>query len=238
MKSAQRRNARAEPPVRVVEYGELAHEASAARGRRPSVAAAPVWRNARRERLERAVREILSAIGEDPDREGLRETPARVARLYEELFSGLTADPAAILSKSLHEPYAGTVLLRDIPLVSVCEHHLLPFAGLVHVAYAPGKKLVGLSKLVRLVDALARRPQVQERLTEQIAAAIMRHLGARGAAVRVQAVHGCMTVRGVRKPGTSVVTTALHGCFRDDPAARAEALALFGGSARLPAAGL
>jgi GTP cyclohydrolase I len=183
------------------------------------------------------VREILAAVGEDPDREGLRETPARVARLYEELFAGLGADPRAVLAKSFAEPHAGTVLLREIPFVSVCEHHLLPFTGVCHIAYAPGQRLAGLSKLARLVDALAARPQLQERLTEQVAQAIMEHLGARGAAVRIQAVHSCLTLRGAKKPGTSVVTTALCGLFCDDPAARAEVLALFGGSADLPPAG-
>jgi len=214
--------------VRVVEFAELGEELSPEGAERvPSEPGRT--KPVARARIARAVREILSAIGEAPDRPGLRETPERVARTYEELFAGLAGDPGEVLAKSLGESYAGTVALRDIPLFSICEHHLLPFVGVCHIAYAPDGKVVGLSKLARMVELLARRPQVQERLTEQAADAIMEHLGARGAAVRICAVHSCMTIRGVHKPGTSVVTTTLRGVFRDDPASRAEVLALFDG---------
>ena len=161
-----------------------------------------------RPRIERAVREILLAVGEDPDREGLRETPARVARMYAELFAGLHDDPRRHLVKSFREKCDEVVLVRDISFNSMCEHHLLPFMGKAHVAYLPRERVVGLSKLARVVESVARRPQVQERMTEQIADILVEELKAKGVAVVIEAVHTCMTIRGVRKPGSICVTSA------------------------------
>ena len=177
-------------------------------------------------RIERAVREILLAVGEDPDREGLQKTPSRVARSYAELMSGLRVDPTDHLKTVFHERYDEIVLLRDIEFHSLCEHHLLPFTGRAHVAYLPGGKVVGLSKLARLVDGFARRPQVQERLTTQIADALMESLHPAGAAVVIEAVHTCMTIRGAKKHGSVMVTSALRGTFKEDVASRAEILSL------------
>jgi GTP cyclohydrolase I len=177
-------------------------------------------------RIERAVREILLAVGENPDREGLAQTPARVARSYAELLSGLSENPRTHLRTVFNERYDEIVLLRDINFNSVCEHHLLPFMGRAHVAYLPDGKVVGLSKLARLVEGYARRPQVQERLTTQIADALMEELNPIGAACVVEAVHTCMTIRGVRKPGSVMVTSALRGIFKDSPTSRAEVMAL------------
>lgn len=183
-------------------------------------------------RIAHAVREILLAVGEDPDREGLSETPARVARSYAELLSGLHDDPKAHLRTVFHERYDEVVLLRDINFHSLCEHHLLPFTGKAHVAYLPDGKVVGLSKLARLVDGFARRPQVQERLTNQIVDALMDELQPLAAACVIEATHLCMTLRGARKPGSVMVTSALRGCFKDEPASRAEILSLMYGSSR------
>jgi len=177
-------------------------------------------------RIERAVREILLAIGEDPDREGLQKTPSRVARSYRELMAGLRADPREHLKTVFHERYDEIVLLRDIEFHSLCEHHLLPFTGRAHVAYLPAGRVVGLSKLARLVEGFARRPQVQERLTTQIADALMDELSPMGAACVVEAVHTCMTMRGVKKHGSVMVTSALRGIFKDNPPSRAEILSL------------
>jgi GTP cyclohydrolase I len=177
-------------------------------------------------RIERAVREILLAVGEDPDREGLVKTPNRVARSYAELMAGLRTDPKAHLKTVFHERYDEVVILRDIEFHSLCEHHLLPFTGRAHVAYLPGGKVVGLSKLARLVEGYARRPQVQERLTTQIADALMEELAPTGAACVIEAVHTCMTIRGAKKPGSVMVTSALRGQFKDCPMSRAEILAL------------
>lgn len=182
-------------------------------------------------RIERAVREILLAIGEDPQREGLAQTPQRVARSYAELMAGLREDPRLHLKTVFHERYDEIVLLRDIEFYSLCEHHLLPFMGRAHVAYLPDGKVAGLSKLARLVEGYARRPQVQERLTTQIADALMEELSAVGAACVIEAVHTCMTIRGVRKPGSVMVTSALRGIFKDSPSSRAEVLALIGSNA-------
>ncbi|HEX4053267.1 MAG TPA: GTP cyclohydrolase I FolE [Tepidisphaeraceae bacterium] len=182
-------------------------------------------------RIERAVREILLAIGEDPQREGLAQTPQRVARSYAELMAGLREDPRLHLKTVFHERYDEIVLLRDIEFYSLCEHHLLPFMGRAHVAYLPDGKVAGLSKLARLVEGFARRPQVQERLTTQIADALMEELSAVGAACVIEAVHTCMTIRGVRKPGSVMVTSALRGIFKDSPSSRAEVLALIGSNA-------
>jgi GTP cyclohydrolase I len=177
-------------------------------------------------RIEKAVREILLAVGEDPSREGLAKTPSRVARSYAELMSGLRVDPRRHLKTVFHERYDEVVLLRDIAFHSLCEHHLLPFTGRAHVAYLPAGKVVGLSKLARLVDDYARRPQVQERLTMQIADALMDELNAVGAVCVVEATHTCMTIRGVKKPGSTMVTSALRGIFKDNAASRSEVLSL------------
>ena len=183
-------------------------------------------------RIERAVREILLAVGEDPDREGLRETPARVARMYAELFGGLHEDPRRHLRKFFTEKCDEVVLVRDISFNSMCEHHMLPFMGTAHVAYLPGDRVIGLSKLARVVEEVARRPQVQERMTEQIANLLVEELHAKGVAVVIEAVHTCMTIRGVRKPGSVCVTSAMKGCFRTKPSTRAELMTLIYGDRR------
>ena len=177
-------------------------------------------------RIEKAVREILLAIGEDPNREGLLKTPNRVARAYGELTAGLSEDPRVHLRTVFHERYDEVVLLRDIEFHSICEHHLLPFTGRAHVAYLPDGKVVGLSKLARLVEGFARRPQVQERLTGQIADALMEELNPMGSACVIEATHTCMTIRGAKKPGSVMVTSALRGIFKENAASRAEVLAL------------
>ena len=164
-------------------------------------------------RIEAAVREILSAVGEDPDREGLIETPARVARMYAELFRGLHEEPREHLQKFFTEQYDEIVLVRDISFNSMCEHHMLPFMGKAHIGYLPDGKVVGLSKLARVVESIARRPQVQERMTETIANLLVEELNAKGVAVIIEAVHTCMTVRGVRKPGSVCVTSAYQRRF-------------------------
>ena len=181
-------------------------------------------------RLERAVREILIAVGEDPDREGLLKTPNRVARAYAEMLSGMKSDPRQYLRTVFTERYDEVVLLRDIEFHSMCEHHLLPFTGRAHVAYLPDGKVVGLSKLARLVDGFAHRPQVQERLTTQIADAMMEELNPIGAACVIEATHTCMTIRGAHKPGSVMVTSALRGIFRENPSSRNEIIALLHGS--------
>lgn len=177
-------------------------------------------------RIEKAVREILLAVGEDPEREGLIRTPNRVARAYGELMAGLQDDPRRHLKTVFNERYDEVVLLRDIEFHSLCEHHLLPFTGRAHVAYLPDGKVVGLSKLARLVEGFARRPQVQERLTTQIADAIMEELSPIGSACVIEAVHTCMTIRGAKKHGSTMVTSALRGIFKENPASRAEILSL------------
>ena len=182
-------------------------------------------------RIERAVREILFAIGEDPDREGLKKTPNRVARAYGELMAGLHVDPREHLKTVFHEHYQEIVLLRDIEFHSLCEHHLLPFTGRAHVAYLPDGRIVGLSKLARVVEGYARRPQVQERLTTQIVDALMEELNPIGAACVIEAVHTCMTIRGVKKHGSVMVTSELRGIFKENPASRAEILSLIYGTA-------
>ena len=179
-------------------------------------------------RIERAVREILIAIGEDPDRDGLIDTPARVARAYAEQFSGLSQHPEDVLGTVFDADHDELILVRDIEIYSTCEHHLVPFFGRAHVAYIPNEKgqITGLSKLARLVDVYARRPQVQERMTSQIADALMRVLEPRGALVVIEAEHLCMSMRGVRKPGAKTVTSAVRGCIRDSARTRAEAMSL------------
>jgi GTP cyclohydrolase I len=184
-------------------------------------------------RIERAVREILLAVGEDPDREGLRETPARVARMYGELLGGLKADPSRHLKKFFSEKYDEIVLVRDISFNSLCEHHLLPFVGKAHIGYLPEGRVVGLSKLARVIEDIARRPQVQERMTEAIADLLMGELQAKGVAVVVEATHTCMTVRGIRKPGSVCVTSAMKGIFRSNLSTRSEVLTLIYGDRRV-----
>jgi GTP cyclohydrolase I len=184
------------------------------------------------DRVRRAVREILIAVGEDPDREGLRETPARVARMYQELFSGLREDPKSYLERLFTEKYDEVVLVRDISFCSICEHHLLPFVGKAHIGYLPNGKVIGLSKLARVVEVVARRPQVQERMTEVIANLLVDALDARGVAVVLEATHTCMTVRGVRKPGSLCVTSAMKGLFRSNLSTRAEVMQLIYGDRR------
>jgi len=179
------------------------------------------------ERARMALRTLLEVIGEDPDREGLRDTPDRVLRSWEEIFSGYGQDPAEILATTFEEVegYQEFVLLKDIPFHSTCEHHMLPFDGVAHIAYLPDDRVVGLSKLARLVDCFARRLQIQERMTQHIVQALMLHLGAKGAAVMIEGVHGCMTCRGVRKEGSAMVTVAFEGDYQD-PARRTEFLTL------------
>ncbi|MEV0276842.1 GTP cyclohydrolase I FolE [Streptomyces sp. NPDC050610] len=178
-------------------------------------------------RAENAVRELLIAVGEDPDREGLRETPARVARSYKEIFAGLRQEPQDVLTTTFDLGHDEMVLVRDIEVFSTCEHHLVPFHGVAHVGYIPATsgKITGLSKLARLVDVFARRPQVQERLTTQIADSLMEILEPRGAIVVVECEHMCMSMRGIRKPGAKTLTSAVRGQMRD-PATRAEAMSL------------
>jgi len=178
-------------------------------------------------RAEAAVRELLIAVGENPDREGLKDTPARVARSYAEMFAGLNQDAIQVLSKTFDVGHDELVLVKDIELWSMCEHHLVPFTGVAHVGYIPqeGGRVTGLSKLARLVDVFARRPQVQERLTTQIADALIEVLEPRGVIVVIEAEHLCMTMRGVRKAGAKTITSAVRGQLRD-PATRAEAMGL------------
>lgn len=178
------------------------------------------------ERAQQAVRMLLAAVGEDPDREGLRETPARVARMYQEIFAGLGEDPAIHLKAMFDEQHHEVVLVRDVAFHSTCEHHLLPFMGHAHVAYIPDGKVLGISKIARIVDAFARRPQVQERLTSQIADFLVAGLKAKAVAVVMEAAHTCMIVRGVRKPGSLVVTSALRGLALRNSATREEILGL------------
>jgi len=181
-----------------------------------------------RERIERAVRDILEAFGEDPDRDGLLDTPRRIAKMYEEIFSGLHEDPAKHLTVTFEADHDEMVMVRDIPIHSMCEHHLIPFAGRAHVAYIPGDdgRITGLSKIARLVDGYAKRPQVQERLTAQIADAITATLKPRGALVLIEAEHFCMSMRGVKKPGSLTITSAVRGLFKSNAATRAEAMSL------------
>ncbi|HZY01801.1 MAG TPA: GTP cyclohydrolase I FolE [Dermatophilaceae bacterium] len=185
------------------------------------------------ERVEHAVREILLAIGEDPDRDGLAQTPARVARSYVEIFAGMRQEPADVLTTTFEIGHDELILVRDIEVYSTCEHHLVPFHGVAHVGYIPGRdgRVTGLSKLARLVDVYARRPQVQERMTTQIADALVEHLKPLGALVVIECEHLCMSMRGVRRPGSRTITSAVRGQLRD-PATRAEAMGLVLGGIR------
>lgn len=198
--------------------GELDESAN---GRAPAAVDLP--------RIERAVREILSAVGEDPDRDGLLETPARVARMYAELFTGLREDPRQHLKKFFVEKYDEVVLVKDISFNSVCEHHLLPFMGTAHIGYLPNGRVIGLSKLARVVEVVSRRPQVQERMTETIADLLVSELDAKGVAVVVEAAHTCMTIRGIRRPGSLCVTSAMRGIFRSNLSSRSEMMTLIYG---------
>lgn len=193
----------------------------AANGQRPAIDA---------ERIEQAVRSILLAIGEDPDREGMRDTPARIARMYGEIFAGLYEDPARHLNVTFSEGHDEMVVLRDIPFYSTCEHHLVPFHGLAHVGYVPNGQVVGLSKLARVVETLAKRPQLQERLTSQVADVIMDALDPDGVAVVVEAEHLCLTMRGVKKAGARMITSAVRGSFKRSAVTRSEFLMLVRGS--------
>ena len=177
--------------------------------------------------VEKAIRDLLVAVGEDPNRDGLKDTPSRMARAYKEMFAGLYTDPAEVLSAKFDIGHEEMVLVKDIPMYSICEHHLLPFHGVAHVAYIPGKdgKVTGLSKIARLVDGFARRPQVQERLTSQVADALVEALGVRGVIVVIEAEHLCMSMRGVRKPGSRTITSAVRGIMRNQ-ATRSEAMSL------------
>jgi GTP cyclohydrolase IA len=179
-----------------------------------------------RPRIERAVREILIAIGDDPDRDGVLGTPERVADAYAYLFAGLGEDPTRHLEVGFMESARDIILVRDIPLASMCEHHILPFIGKAHLGYSPRGRVVGLSKLARLVEGYARRPQLQERLTAQVADALYENLGSRGSIVVIEADHSCMTMRGVQKPGSITVTSAVRGIYEEDEALRSEAMAL------------
>lgn len=179
-----------------------------------------------RERIKRAVREMIEAIGEDPEREGLRDTPRRIADMYAEIFSGVSCDPTQVLTVTFEENHQEMVILRDIPFYSMCEHHFLPFHGVAHVGYIPRGSLLGISKIARLVEILARRPQLQERLTGQIADALMQALEPQGVAVVIEAEHLCMTMRGIRKPGSLTVTSALRGLCKSDARSRSEAMSL------------
>ena len=184
------------------------------------------------EKMKQAVQMILEAVGEDPKRDGLLETPRRVAKMYAEMFEGLHLDPARHLEVTFTETYDEMVLVRDITFTSMCEHHLLPFSGVAHVAYLPEGKVTGLSKIARVVEEVARRPQVQERMTQTIADLIATKLNTSGVGVVVSAEHSCMSIRGVKKPGSLTITSSLRGDFRDDPATRAEFMSLIGSPGR------
>jgi len=191
-----------------------------------SGATPPEERDIDKPRIEAAIREILWAVGENPERDGLLETPSRVARMYAEMFGGLHVEPGRHLHKVFEEEYDEMVLVRDITFHSMCEHHLLPFIGTAHIGYIPRGKVTGLSKLARVVDEVSRRPQVQERMTHTVADLVESELGAKGVIVVLEAEHTCMTIRGVRKPGALTITSAVRGLLKKDPASRAEAMAL------------
>jgi GTP cyclohydrolase I len=215
----------------VTEQNQLDGDAGLTRNGEAGVSARRVFDHGR---AEAAVRELLIACGEDPEREGLRETPARVARAYRELFAGLYTDPDSVLAKTFDESHEELVLVTDIPMFSFCEHHLLPFHGVAHVGYIPNEqgRVTGLSKLARLVDLYSKRPQVQERLTSQVADALVRRLEPRGVIVVVEAEHLCMGMRGVRKPGSRTTTSAVRGLLRTSASTRAEAIELIRGRTR------
>jgi GTP cyclohydrolase IA len=201
-----------------------------ARRRLPDIDGNSVPAGVDQKRIRAAVREILLAVGENPDREGLLDTPDRIARMYAELFAGLHQDPRQLLAKTFTQKYDEMVIVKHIGFASICEHHLLPFFGKAHIAYLPNGKIVGLSKMARIVELLARRPQVQERMTEELADLLMEKLGARGVGVILEASHTCMTIRGVRKPDSVATTSAMRGSFKTHQETRTEFLALLSGS--------
>lgn len=216
-----------EPDDNAVELDHLA--ARLLNGR---VTGVPVEQAVDLARIEKAVREILHAVGEDPDREGLRRTPARVARSYAEMFAGLRVDPGAVVATTFDENHEELILVRDIEVISLCEHHLLPFFGKAHIGYIPGHhgRITGLSKLARLVEVYARRPQVQERLTSQVADTLMERLNPRGVVAVVECEHMCIAMRGIQKGGSRTVTSAVRGIFATDAKTRSEAMSLIIGS--------
>jgi GTP cyclohydrolase I len=220
-----RNSRKLEDSVEAADLGSLVGEEDAA-SEKPARAAVD------EARIARAVREILAAVGENPDREGLLDTPARVARMYAELFSGLHEDPRTHLRRFFSEEYDEVVLVRDISFNSMCEHHMLPFMGHAHIGYLPNGRVIGLSKLARVVEAVARRPQVQERMTETIANLLLEELDAKGVAVVIEATHTCMTIRGIRKPGSLCVTSAMKGIFRSNLSSRSEVMNLIYGGRR------
>jgi GTP cyclohydrolase I len=214
----------------VFDMPRAANDAETLSSQQPAIAAEDLQANGRRtvdiEAIKEAVRTILSAVGEDPNRPGLQETPRRVAKMYAEMFAGLKQDPSRHLEVTFPEDYDELVLVRDIPFTSMCEHHLLPFTGIAHVGYIPNGCVTGLSKLARVVEEVARRPQVQERMTQTIADMIEKSLGSTGVAVVIQAEHSCMSIRGVKKHGSSTITSALRGIFKTNQSSRAEVLSL------------
>ncbi len=218
-------------PADAATRSDVPADATATGDGRARPAAAPVTPSGRTfdaVRAEAAVRELLLAVGEDPDREGLRDTPARVARAYREVFDGLFCEPDSVLDTVFDEGHQELIVVRDIPVYSTCEHHLVPFHGVAHIGYIPGKsgKVTGLSKLARVVDLYAKRPQVQERLTSDVADAMVRKLDPRGAIVVIEAEHLCMSMRGIRKPGATTTTSAVRGLFQSSAVSRGEALDL------------
>lgn len=220
-----------EPPLNTNstdENDDCVHDATVSEGQR-SVQKSDRPAKVDLPRIQRAVREILAAVGEDPDRDGLLDTPGRVARMYAELFVGLHTDPARHLKKVFTEQYDELVLVRDISFNSMCEHHLLPFIGAAHVGYLPRGKVVGLSKLARVVEEISHRPQVQERMTHQIADLLQQELDPKGVVVVIEAAHSCMTIRGIRKPGSLTITSAVRGLFKTNQSSRAEVMAFIQG---------
>lgn len=210
------------------ENDDCVHDASVSSGQvTPKMTAKPA--NVDLPRIQRAVREILAAVGENPDRDGLLDTPGRVARMYAELFVGLHTDPGRHLKRVFTEQYDELVLVRDISFNSMCEHHLLPFIGTAHVGYLPRGKVVGLSKLARVVEEISHRPQVQERMTHQIADLLQQELDPKGVVVVIEAAHSCMTIRGIRKPGSLTITSAVRGLFKTNQSSRAEVMAFIQG---------
>lgn len=227
----RRSNERATPELAAADLAGAADRGSLT-GEEDADPSSPAAQQVDQARIARAVREILAAVGEDPDREGLLETPNRVARMYAELFSGLHEDPRTHLKKFFAEKYDEVVLVRDISFNSMCEHHMLPFMGKAHIGYMPNGRVIGLSKLARVVEVVARRPQVQERMTETIANLLVEELEAKGVAVVIEATHTCMTIRGIRKPGSLCVTSAMKGLFRSNLSSRSEIMNLIYGGGR------
>jgi GTP cyclohydrolase IA len=210
----------------VLRSGQKTGTIGVSQGVKKSITAGEAMNEEKMKQIEQAVLMILDAIGEDPSREGLKGTPQRVARMYAELLEGMRTDPSEHIKSIFHEKYDEIVLLRNIPFKSVCEHHMMPFTGRAHVAYLPDGQVLGVSKLARIVDAFAHRLQLQERLTAQICDFLMENLKPQGVAVVLEASHSCMTLRGIQKPGSEMVTSALRGIFKRDPRSRSEVLTL------------